>query len=262
MTKGDLKQEVPVRSKDELGELAITFNKMSADIENANHLRHQMTADIAHDLRSPLSVISGYLESLRDGVLQATPERFDVLFREAQHLQRLVDDLRELSLVDSGELTINRILVTPDSLLEHLAAIYQHQAALRQIQLEVEIEPNTPEIFVDPERVGQVLGNIISNALRYTSDGGKIKLSAQRQGKEVLLSIQDNGAGIPSDVLPHVFERFYRGDNARQGNESGLGLAIAKEIVELHGGSLTAVSEGSGKGSCFIIRLPLGKEQI
>jgi signal transduction histidine kinase len=220
-----------------------------------------MTADIAYDLRTPLTVISGYLESLRDGVLKPTHERFDAMYKEAQHLQRLVEDLRTLSLADAGELSLQLEATPPRSLLERLAATFQHQAEQRQVTLQVEVEPELPAVNVDPERMAQVLGNLISNALRYTPEGGQITLSAQRQASAVALQVQDNGAGITPEALPHIFERFYRGDTARHDcgqsddGESGLGLAIARSIVELHGGTITADS-APGKGTKIAIVLP------
>ncbi len=258
MASGQLKQQVPVRSKDELGELTATFNKMSADLERSNQLRKQMTADIAHDLRTPLTVITGYLESLRDGVLKSTPERYEVLFNEARHLQRLVEDLRTLSLADAGELAIIRQDTLPGELLERLAGAFQHQAAQQEINLEVQVEPDLPEINVDVERMEQVLGNLVTNALRYTPRGGKVTFTASRQDGEVILKVADNGSGMAPEVLEHVFERFYRGDEARsqQTDETGLGLAIAKSIVELHGGRITAESGGVGKGTTLSVFLP------
>jgi len=259
IARGELEQQVPVRSRDELGELAASFNQMSADLAQANELRRQMTADIAHDLRTPLTVITGYIESLRDGTLKSTPARFEVMYNEAQHLKRLVEDLRTLSLADAGELTLNRLLVPPQALLERLAAAYKHQAEQQNIALQVQTEPDLPAINVDPERMMQVLGNLISNALWHTPEGGQIVLSAQRQVDAVLLTVQDNGAGIAPEVLPRIFDRFYRGDESRQqkDGQSGLGLAIAKSLVEAHGGRVSAISAGIGCGSTFFIYLPL-----
>jgi two-component system, OmpR family, sensor histidine kinase BaeS len=256
MAKGKLGVAVPVRSRDEIGELTIAFNQMSADLARSNQLRKQMTADIAHDLRTPLTVIGGYVESLRDGVLQANPERFDVMHREVQYLQRLVEDLRTLSLADAGELKLNRQLVAPQTLLEQTASAFTPQAEQKQIVLQVIAEPELPAIAVDEIRVAQVLGNLVSNALRYTPDGGRIVLSARRQLQQTELSVQDNGSGIAPDALPHIFERFYRADASRQSeSESGLGLAIAKSIVEAHGGTITVKSEGVGNGSVFSVYL-------
>jgi signal transduction histidine kinase len=217
-----------------------------------------MTADIAHDLRTPLSVITGYLESLRDGVLKPTPERLGVLHGEAQHLNRLVDDLRTLSLADANELPLMRLPTAPQAVLERAAAAYRHQASRRNIALTTGCEPGAPEVFADPDRLAQVMGNLVSNALRYTPDGGCIQLTARREGDGAVFEVRDNGAGMAPDVLPRVFERFYRGDGARPqpDGESGLGLAIAKSIVELHGGRIGAASNGPGQGSAFTIWLP------
>jgi len=259
MAEGELKQAVPVRSKDELGKLTIAFNQMSAQISQANELRRQMTADIAHDLRSPLTVISGYIESLRDGVLKPTPTRLDAIYDEVQHLQRLVDDLHTLSQADAGNLTQNRQTVAPQALLERIAAWYGHLAEAKNISLEVKTDEKLPSFMADPDRMAQVLENLVGNALRYTPDGGKIVLSAGADADNVLLKVEDNGKGIEPEALPHIFERFYRADESRQGNESGLGLAIAKAIVDLNGGRITASSEGVGKGSSFTVSMPAVK---
>jgi two-component system, OmpR family, sensor histidine kinase BaeS len=258
MASGQLKQQVEVRSRDELGELTATFNQMSADLEHSNQLRRQMTADIAHDLRTPLGVITGYLESMRDGVLKPTPERYDAIYSEAKHLQRLVEDLRTLSLADAGELKINRQPVQPADLLERLVQAFQHQAGQLQVSLKLVVDPSLPDIFVDPERIEQVLGNLVSNSLRYTPEGGEIEFSAHAEEGGVRLAVRDNGSGMAPDVIIHIFERFYRGDDSRaqQGEESGLGLAIAKSVVELHGGKINASSQGIGHGTTISILLP------
>jgi signal transduction histidine kinase len=259
MTAGELKQEVPVRSGDELGALTQAFNRLSADLTHANELRRQMTADIAHDLRTPLTVLNAYVDGLRDGVFKPTPERFEAMHTEMQHLQRLVDDLRTLSLADAGELPMQRVPVACAALLARLAAAYAPQAAARGIALPVAVEPGLPEIVADPERLIQVLGNLVINALRYTPAGGQIVLSARRLGGAVALAVADTGAGIAADALPHVFDRFYRGDPARgqEGDESGLGLAIAKSITEAHGGKIEVASE-LGRGTTFTVLLPVG----
>jgi two-component system, OmpR family, sensor histidine kinase BaeS len=253
MAQGKLEQEIPVRSQDELGELTQAFNQMSADLMKANQARKQRTADIAHDLRNPLTVISGYLESLQDGKLKPTPERFAIMQMEVQHLQHLVEDLRLLSLADSGELRLHLEPTSPTELLEHVATAYRHQAEIQKIQLMVQSDVNLPEIIIDIKRMEQVIGNLVSNALRYTPEGGEILLSAKQAEGSLVVSVQDNGSGIPSETLPHIFERSYRGDESRSGTESGLGLAIAKSIVELHGGSIHAKSDKSG--SSFSITL-------
>jgi len=256
---GELQQAVPVRSRDELGALSTAFNQMSADLASANQQRRQMTADIAHDLRTPVTVISGYLEALRDGVLPPTPERFAILYEESQHLQGLIEDLRTLSLADAGELTLRRQPIAPATLLHRIAAIYAHQAEQQGIALRVAAHEQLPALHVDADRMVQVLSNLVSNALRYTPTGGSITISAVQSGEDMLLSVQDTGQGIAPATLPHIFDRFYRADNARaqsQG-ESGLGLAIAKALVEAHGGSVSAASVPEA-GATFTIRLPVG----
>jgi signal transduction histidine kinase len=257
MAKGRLQQQVPIRTRDELGELAEAFNEMSADLARSDDLRRQMTADIAHDLRTPLTVITGYLESLRDGVLEPTPERLDAIYGEAQHLFHLIQDLRTLSLADAGELPLQRQSILPSDLLQRVTTAYAHQAERQKVALRLTSEGNMPEIDIDLERMVQVLGNLISNALRHTPEGGQITLSAAREEDVMRLTVADNGEGIPSNVVPKVFDRFYRGETSRQrkDGETGLGLAIAKSIIEAHGGSITVDSE-IGKGTTFTIILP------
>jgi two-component system sensor histidine kinase BaeS len=258
LARGDLKQQVPVRSRDELGELAQAFNQMSADLVRATQLRQQMTADIAHDLRTPLTVIGGYVESLRDKVLAPTPERFDMIYGEVQHLQQLVEDLRTLSLADAGELRLNRQPIAPHGLLAQVAALFQHRAEQQHITLCVDTQDTLPLLNVDEGRLIQVLSNLVANALRYAEqpEGGHITLSAIHRSGAVQLTVQDDGAGISPEALPHIFDRFYRANQARQQTtgESGLGLAIARSIVEAHGGTITAESE-LGKGATFTIKL-------
>ncbi|MFQ5344318.1 MAG: sensor histidine kinase [Anaerolineae bacterium] len=230
---------------------------MSADLARANELRRRMTADIAHDLRTPLTVIGGYIEALRDGVLPPIPQRFDTIYSEVEHLQRLVEDLRTLSLADAGELTLNRQPTSPRFLLERQAAAYQHLAAQRKVALQVEAGPDLPQIDVDRERMAQVLGNLVGNALHHTPAGGRVTLSAAGQADAVLLAVEDTGEGIAPADLPRVFDRFYRADASRRQaeGESGLGLAIAKAIVEVHGGGISVASE-RGRGTRFTIALP------
>jgi signal transduction histidine kinase len=260
MARGDLEQQVPVRSHDEMGEVAIAFNQMSSDLARSNQSRRQMTADIAHELRTPLTVIGGYIESMRDGTLKPTPERLAVMYTEAQRLKRLVEDLRTLSLADAHELVLHRQSTQPQVLLVEAAEAFAPSAAKQNISLDTDADPDLPDISVDPERIAQVLGNLMSNALRHTPSGGKVVLSAQVSSDELVLSVQDTGAGISAQALPHVFERYYREEwsSQEESTGSGLGLAIAKSIVEAHGGAIAAASAGAGKGSTFAIHLPLG----
>jgi signal transduction histidine kinase len=253
--RGELKQQVPVESNDEVGELVSAFNQMSADLAHLNQLREQMTADIAHDLRSPLTVISGYLEILRDGSLEPSPERFDLMYREAQRLQNLIEDLRTLSLADAGELKLYLAQHSSADVLRAAALSYEPMAKQKGVELKVSIDEGLPMVNIDHGRMIQVIGNLVSNALRYTSPGGVIALRAEREKGGVRWSVEDSGVGIPPEKLPHIFDRFYRVDKARQDGGSGLGLAIVKSIVEAHRGTIRAMSE-VGKGTRMMILLP------
>ncbi len=276
MARGKLDQRVTVRSRDEIGELAASFNQMSADLAHASQLRKQMTADLAHDLRTPLSILLGYTEGLQDGRLPGSSSLYTIMHGEVQHLQRLVEDLRVLSLADAGELPLNRRAVDPSALLERTGLAYIDQAEQQGIMLRVEPADALPSIAVDTDRMTQVLNNLVSNALRYTPEGGEITLDATtdnrppttdnignhsfvlRPSSFVLLRVRDTGSGIEADDLPYIFDRFYRADQSRQrvdSNASGLGLAIAKAIVEAHGGTLAAESRPH-VGTTFTITLP------
>jgi signal transduction histidine kinase len=229
---------------------------MSVDLAQSIQARRQMTADVAHDLRTPLSVILGYTEALSDGKLHGEPQMYDVMHNEAQHLSHLIDDLRFLSLADAGELPLERRDVSPLELLNRTAAAHGAAAEQKNIDLQVQASPDFPDLHVDPERMAQVLGNLISNALRHTPAGGSVVLIAKSGTKGVVLQVRDTGSGIDAADLPYIFNRLYRGDLSRQQNgESGLGLAIAKSIVEAHGGRITAEST-PGAGTTFTITLP------
>ena len=259
MAGGQLSQQVTVNSKDEIGELADAFNRMSREVVRANQLRKQMTADIAHDLRTPLTVIAGYVESMRDGDLAPTPERLDAIYAEIERLQRLVADLRLLAVTDAGELRLNLAPVNPAAFIERVAASFKLSAEQKGILLTVKADSDLPEIQADESRLDRVLSNLVSNAIRHTPEGGKVSLHAARTTQHVVLTVADTGEGIPPADLPHIFDRFYRADKSRadaDGASSGLGLAIAKALVEAHGGRIAA-SSVVGNGTRFEIELPV-----
>jgi signal transduction histidine kinase len=260
ITQGQLEQEVRVGANDEIGQLATAFNRMSREVARVNQLRRQMTADIAHDLRTPLTVISGYVESMRDGDLKPTRERFALIYSEIERLQNLVGDLRMLSMADAGELSLNPQSISPKNLLERASMLFRHQAEAQEVAIQVIASDDLPDIRVDEARMIQVLGNLISNALRYTHSGDVITLAAQPSGDELEISVQDTGAGIPAEELPYIFDRFYRGDQSRHSEtgETGLGLAIVKALVEAHGGSVSAESK-PGKGTTIRLAFPVDK---
>ncbi|MFK7805944.1 MAG: ATP-binding protein [Anaerolineae bacterium] len=257
MAAEDFDQVIEIETEDEVGELAHAFNQMSADLAKSRQQRRQMTADIAHDLRSPLAVIAGYVESMRDEVLSPTPARFDTIYSEIEHLQHLITDLRTLSQADAGELPLNFQRVDPQGLIDRTIATFKLQAEKKNIHIEASIDNELPPIEGDEERLAQVLGNLVNNALRHTPEKGSIHLKSRRNSKGILLSVEDSGEGIPEDVLPRVFDRLYRVDESRQQNsgESGLGLAIAKTLIEAHGGTIQVFSK-VGFGTRFDIFLP------
>ncbi len=258
VAQGELGHQVEVTTRDELGNLTASFNQMSADLARINQSRRQMTADIAHDLRTPLSVILGYTEALSDGKLAGSPDMYTVMHKEAQQLQRLIEDLRTLSLADAGELPMNRQETDPADLLERIAAAHQVQAQERGVALQVSAQETLPAVLMDPDRMAQVLGNLVSNALRYTPASGTVTLGAAAIAQTLHLTVTDTGSGIAPEDLPHIFERFYRGEKSRQQqeDESGLGLAIARSLVLAHGGNISADST-PGEGTIFTISLPL-----
>jgi len=258
VAQGELGLEVPIRSKDELGELAASFNQMSADLLQARDLRRQMTADIAHELRTPLSIILGHSEALSEGVLPPSAETYQVMYEEAKRLSRMVEELRTLSLAEAGELELTLRLVSPGDLMTRAAAAHTPQAEKKGVELALDIGSDLAEVEVDPDRIAQVLDNLISNALRYSPEGGCVKLSAQGDRIQVKLIVEDSGPGVSAEEAPYIFDRFYRGDKARprQEGSSGLGLAIAQSIVEAHDGQISAESE-MGVGMRFIVTLPV-----
>jgi len=257
VSQGDFSQQVPIRSNDELGELAQAFNKMSMELSRSVNARKQMTADIAHELRTPLSLILGHAEAVHDGVLAPTSENFEIIREEATRLEHLVNDLRTLSLADAGELSVSLQTLEPERLVNEVATLYQHQAQRKNVSLELDIASPLPDVEVDPGRMTQVLTNILDNALRHTPEGGRILLSAKEVNDQIELAVQDSGPGLKAEDLNRIFERFYRTDSARQREEggSGLGLAIAKSIVQAHGGQLSAES-GAPSGLRIRIMLP------
>jgi len=258
VAEGNLAQQVPVRSRDELGQLATSFNTMSADLVRSLDLRRQMTADIAHELRTPVSIILGHAEAVHDGVLPASAETFEIIREESERLEHLVEDLRTLSMADAGELKLVTRPCSPQQLLHDVQKIYNHQAKQKKITLSISAAPDLPEIEVDPQRMKEVFSNILDNALRYTPENGHIGLSASVVEDSMEMRIKDSGPGVASDELDKIFERFYRTEASRTRDQggSGLGFAIAKSIVERHNGRISAESQ-PGQGLTVIIKIPI-----
>ena len=230
-------------------------------MQTQDRLRRAMTGDIAHELRTPLSNIRGYLEAMEEGVVDATPELIVSLHEEAILLQRLVDELQDLALAEADELQIAQEPTDLQALLEQTVQAHRAKAVAAGITLALEAAPGvTAE--VDPGRIRQVIGNLLDNAIRHTDRGGMASVRLSEGGDHLEITVTDTGAGIPAEHLPHVFDRFYRVDMSRSRDTggSGLGLAIAAELVRLHGGSIGVESE-VGEGSLFRVRLPIGTSQ-
>ncbi len=258
LAAGDRSQRVTVRSRDETGELAEAFNQMSSALELAQQQRRHMTADIAHDLRSPMTAVAGFIEGLRDGVFEPTETRLNTMHTEVEHVLTLINDLQALALSDVKTLALNRKLTQPQTLAKRAIQSFADQAQQRNVELAFQDLLNEPvSLMVDEERMARVLSNLVSNALRYTPPNGSITLSTFCDTEMAFISVDDTGQGISAEDLPFIFERFYRAEtaNTNQGNESGLGLAIAKAFVEAHGGSIRVASTPS-VGTAFTISLP------
>jgi signal transduction histidine kinase len=255
LSKGEYRQQIPVASTDELGELTSTFNQMSLELARADEQRKRLTADITHDLSTPLQILSGYVEMVKEDQVALTPQRIDIMSTEIEHLKRLVGDLTILTQAETGSLQILLEPVQPEELQNHIFNTYQPIAEKQQVNLALDLHAELPKIMADEVRMHQVIKNLVENALRYTHAGGILTLSAYRSEDQVFIGIQDTGSGIAGEDLPYVFERFYRADKARGGNSGkmGLGLAICKALVEAQGGSIRVESEGIGKGSKFLI---------
>lgn len=255
---GDLSQRVDIRSKDELGQLGRAFNHMAESLAKAEELRRNMVADIAHELRTPLSVMRGNLEAILDGVFEPDKQNITSIHKETVLLGRLVDDLQELALAEAGQLKIEKEPTDLSSLIERAAGGVRPKAAQSDITIAKHLPTDLPQVEVDPQRIGQVLFNLLDNALRHSPKGGAVTIRARGLDDAVQVDVVDQGPGLAPDELDLVFERFYRGDKARSRTTggAGLGLAIVKQLVEAHGGEVWAESD-AGKGATFSFTLPL-----
>ncbi len=249
---------VPKHLPDELGELAAHVNWMTEHLAQSEERRRQFISDIAHELRTPLATIQGYIEGLMDGVLPPTEETYQLICEEVQRMSRLIHDLQELSRMEEKRLDIHPEPVAITDLIQRAVRRAQPGYQEKGVTLKTILETPLPPALADPERILQVLGNLLGNALRYTPPGGQVTIRARAQGKQVLITVTDTGIGIPAKDLPHIFERFYRVDKSRSRAKggTGLGLTIAKHLVEAHGGRIWAESPGPGQGSTFAFTLP------
>lgn len=258
IASGQYDQRVQVRGSDEIAQLATRFNQMAAQLEEVESMRRQLIGDVTHELRTPLTSIKGYMEGLVDGVLPSNAETFDQIHREAERLSRLVDDLQELSRVESGAYSLDFRPVAVSDLVQTTIKRLTPQATAKRIQIRSSLPAGLPAVRADDDRVTQVLVNLVANAIQYTPQAGDVLISAARHGDEIRISVKDSGIGIPAEHISNLFTRFYRVDKSRSrnaGGGSGIGLAIAKHLVEAHGGRVWAESPGDGQGSTFTFSL-------
>ena len=260
---GDLTVRLDPKGGREFQQLTNSFNRMTAELERTDQQRRNLTADIAHELRTPLHIIQGNLEGILDGIYKPTPEQIEATLDETRLLARLVEDLRLLSLVETGKLHLETTAVDVADLLTDVATSFSGQAETNGIALKViAIEPQPLMIQGDPVRLDQVLSNLVSNALRHTPTEGSVTMAASVVADQLMMTVTDTGLGIPADDLPFVFDRFWKGDRARThtaGAGSGLGLAIARQLVEAHRGQIMVTSE-LNRGTTFTIVLPLPQQ--
>jgi len=258
MERGDLAQRVQVESRDEVGDLGKAFNAMAGSLARNEELRRNMVSDVAHELRNPLFTVRGNVEAIVDGYLPPDGKTMKSIHEDIMLLSRLVDDLQELALAEAGQLRLDRTATELRDVIRRAIRVAEPQAAVRGITLSADLPEGLPEVDIDPGRVGQVLQNLLSNALAHTPEGGAVVVRAGLGSGMVEAWVEDTGSGIPSEHLPHIFERFYRADpsRSRATGGSGIGLAIAKKLVEAHGGRIWVESR-LGKGSSFRFSLPL-----
>jgi histidine kinase len=244
---------------DELSQLAISFNRMAENLAQTENMRRLLIGDVTHELRTPLTIIKGSIEGLIDGVLPPEAGTYHQIYREADRLALLVDDLQELSRVEAGSYSLNRQSVHMADLVAVTVVRLERQFEEKDVGLDVAIPPELPEVLADEDRLGQVLLNLLGNALQYTPSGGRVWVTANQRGAEIEIAVRDTGIGIPLEHLQNLFTRFYRVDKSRSraGGGSGIGLTIAKHLVEAHGGRIWTESGGTGKGSTFSFTLPL-----
>ena len=254
---------VHVAGSQEMAEVAHAFNSMAERLEQAEKLRRNLLADVAHELRNPLHVLQGNLQAILDGVYPLEGEEIGRLLTHTQHLTSLVSDLHELAQAEAKQLPLHKSEVNVAELVKETAATFQPSAVAKQISLQVELLGKHPIVQVDKVRLRQVVSNLLNNALHYTAVGGRVQISVAQEEGQVVVRVADSGDGIAAEELPYVFDRFYRADKSRQRDygHTGLGLAIVRAIMEAHGGEVAAESGGVGQGSVFVVRLPIKSEK-
>lgn len=257
---GHYDERVQVRGHDELAQLAGRFNQMAEKLQQVESMRRQLIGDVSHELRTPLTAIKGSMEGLIDGVLPASAETFEQIHSEADRLNRLVDDLQELSRVEAGAFALDIRPRDLDTVARTVIKRLGPQFEARRVSVGLQLSSDIPRVLADEDRLIQILTNLIGNALQYTPEGGEISVAATRNEGKVTISVHDTGIGIPPEHMAHIFDRFYRVDKSRSrraGGGSGIGLTIARALIEVQGGRIWAESPGEGQGSTFTFTLPV-----
>ena len=259
IANGRYEERVQVMGEDELAELGLSFNQMAHQLAETEARRRRLIGDVAHELRTPLSSMKGVVEGLQDGVLPADPTTFADVQRELGRLQRLVNDLEELSRAEAGQIPLETEPVDPALFIQAAVDRLRLQFEDKDVALDLALESNRPLVQVDTQRMAQVMLNLLGNALQYTPLGGQVTVRTWRDQDHVIIAVQDTGTGVSAEHLPHLFERFFRVDKSRSraGGGSGIGLTISKHLVEAHGGRIWAASPGPGLGSTFTFTIPI-----
>jgi len=252
----------PVHRADELGQLASSINALAVVLEETERRRLEVIGDVAHELRTPIATLQGYLEGLLDGVIEPTPQTWAMLHTEAGRLRRLVDDLQELSRAEARQITLSAQPVAPQRLVQSALEPLEGQFAEKGLELQIHAPENLPPVVADPARAVQILTNLLVNALRYTPAPGRVEVVASREEDMVAFRVTDTGVGLTPEQLAHIFERFYRVDKSRSRafGGSGIGLTIARSLAQAMGGEIRVVSAGLGQGSSFTLTLPRAHE--
>jgi two-component system sensor histidine kinase BaeS len=250
----------PPNLGDDFDALAGAFNQMAERLESVESTRRRLFGDLAHEIRTPVSVIDAYVEAVEDGVKTLDPETITMLRDQSRRLVRFSDDIAALAQAEEGYASIAPTSLAPDTLIATAVAAAADRFAAKDITLTSNVRDGLPRIWADPQRLAQVLGNLLDNALRHTPPGGRVDVTAQIHQDELAITVTDDGDGIAAEHLPHVFERFYRADAARNRDRggAGIGLAIAKALIQAHRGDITASSQGPGTGTTCTITLPIG----
>ena len=259
IASGHYDERMPVGGSDELAQMATSFNQMAEALDQVEQTRVTLIGDVSHELRTPLTSLSGYLEGMLDGVFPDTEETLGLMYGEVRRMRRLVDDLQTLSRVEAGQISLHMGTFDLRALAERAVSKLQPQWQMQDVSVAVKGPQQQLLVYADPDRVDQILLNLLGNALANTPEGGEITVRLGQDGRFARVDVVDNGAGIPAEQLPFLFERFFRADRSRSSGGSGIGLTISRHLVWAMGGDLAAYSDGPGTGSKFSFTLPTAR---